>query len=146
MQSIDFSTSILVNHTAKEVFDAILKVRDWWSNDIEGSTDQLNDEFVYRAGNIHLSTQKIIELIPDQKVVWLITSSHLGFIHDKNEWTGTSVYFDINEINEQTQLKFTHKGLVPRIECYEACSNAWHRIIHESLASLITTGVGKQLF
>jgi hypothetical protein len=39
-----------------------------------------------------------------------------------------------------TQLRFTHHGLVPAIECYKDCSNAWGQLIQQSLFSLMTTG------
>ena len=38
---------------------------------------------------------------------------------------------------------FTHVGLAPDDECYEACSDAWGSYIKHSLRSLITTGKGQ---
>jgi hypothetical protein len=146
MATTNFTTTILVNQTPSEVFDAINNVREWWQGEIEGSTDKLNDEFTYRMEEFHFSKQKIVEFIPDEKVVWLITDSQLNFIKDKSEWTGTKIIFEIYGINNKTQLRFTHQGLVPKIECYGDCSNAWGQLIQQSLFSLITTGKGKKVF
>src|SRR5207344_512426 len=99
-----------------------------------------------RMEDIHFSKQKIVEFIPGEKVVWLVTESQLNFIKDKSEWTGTTISFELSEINNKTQLRFTHLGLVPKIECYGDCSNAWTQLIQESLLSLITTGKGKKVF
>jgi len=142
----DFTTIILVNETPAEVFNAINKVSEWWQGEIEGSTDKLNNEFVYRMMEFHFSKQKIVELIPDKKVVWLITESQLNFAKDKEEWTGTKIVFEISQINNKTQLRFTHHGLVPKFECYNDCSNAWSQLVQQSLFSLITTGKGKKVF
>jgi hypothetical protein len=142
----DFTTIILVNQTPDEVFNAINNVRGWWQGEIEGSTNKLNDEFTYRMKEFHFSKQKLVEVIPDKKIVWLVTESQLNFIKDKNEWTGTKIIFDISEINNKTQLRFTHQGLVPKIECYNDCSNGWSQLIQQSLFSLITTGKGKKIF
>lgn len=142
----DFTTSIEVNNTPHEVFNSINNVRGWWQGEIEGGTERLNDEFSYRFGDIHFSKQKIVEMIPDKQVVWLVTDSHLNFIKDKSEWTGTKIMFEISEINRKTQLRFTHMGLFPEIECYSQCSNAWGQLIRHSLFSLITTGKGRQIF
>lgn len=146
MKKQDFTTTIVVDQTPKEVFSAINNVRGWWQGEIEGNTNNLNDEFTYRMQELHFSKQKLIEVIPDKKVVWLVTDSKLNFIKDKDEWTGTKIIFDISEVNNKTQLRFTHMGLVPDIECYDACSNGWGQLIQQSLFSFIATGKGKKVF
>lgn len=142
----NFTTTFFVNQSPKEVFDAVNNVRGWWQGEVNGSTDKLNDEFTYQMGDIHFSKQKLVEVIPGEKVVWLVTDSKLNFIKDKSEWTGTKIVFEISEINNKTQLRFTHLGLVPKFECYGDCSNAWEQLIQQSLFSLITTGEGKKVF
>ena len=146
MTTTDFTTTILVDQSPDVVFNAINNVRGWWQGEIEGNTDKLNEEFVYRMEDIHFSKQKLVEVVPNKKVVWLVTDSKLNFIEDKSEWTGTKIIFDISEVNNKTQLRFTHIGLAPEIECYDACSNAWGALIQKSLFSLITTGKGVKVF
>lgn len=146
MTNQNFNTTILVEQSPKEVFNAVNNVRGWWQGEIEGSSDKPNDEFTYRMDDIHFSKQKIVEVIPNEKIVWLVTKSKLNFIKKKSEWTGTKIIFEISEINNKTQLRFIHMGLYPKIECYGSCSNAWEDLIQKSLFSLITTGKGKQVF
>ncbi len=146
MQPNDFTTTILVDKTPAEVFDAITNVRSWWQGEIEGNTTKLNDVFTYRMKQFHFSKQQIVEVIPGKKMVWLVTDSQLNFINDKDEWTGTKIFFEISEKNKQTELRFTHQGLTTGIECYDACSNGWSRLIQKSLFSLITTGTGENVF
>ena len=146
MISSDFTTTILVDNSAKEVFNAINNVRGWWQGEIEGSTDKLNDEFTYRMKEFHFSKQKVVELIPNEKVGWLVTDSKLNFVTNKSEWTGTKIIFEISEINNKTQIRFTHFGLVPEFECFGGCSNGWSELVQKSLYSLITTGKGMKVF
>jgi hypothetical protein len=145
MKTSDFNTSILVDKTQREVFDAVSKPQSWWPGEIAGRSEKNNDEFTYRYKDIHFSRQRVVEMMPDQKVTWLVTESELNFTEDKNEWTGTKIIFEISAEGNKTRLDFTHQGLIPEVECFDACSNAWSQIVRESLYSLIVTGQGQQL-
>jgi|SRR6185503_7750367 len=145
MKNKNFTTTLVVDQTPEKVFNAVRNVRGWWSGyyseKIEGDTEKLNDEFSFTAGpGVHYSKQKLIEVIPDKKVVWLITESDLSFLEKKNEWTGTKVIFDISTHDNKTQLVFTHDGLTPAIECYNACAPAWSQYLQNKLLPLITEG------
>ncbi|MEP7188231.1 MAG: SRPBCC domain-containing protein [Roseiflexaceae bacterium] len=135
-----YTTTFTVDQTPEEAFAAITNVRGWWSGEIEGSTDTLGDEFTYRHKDVHYSKQRITELIPDKKVVWLVLDAQLNFVKDKTEWTNTEITFEISEKGDQTEIHFTHLGLVSEFECFDSCSNAWGFYINGSLRSLITTG------
>jgi len=143
MDTQNFSTILLVDTTAEKVFEAVKNVRGWWSEEIEGGTDKLNDEFTYHYKDVHSCTMKIIEIIPAKKVVWLVTDNYFNFTIDKSEWKGTTISFEIAEKGSQTQLRFSHVGLVPEYECFDVCSNAWAEYIQHSLRNLITTGKGQ---
>ena len=143
MENQSFTTAILVDQTPKQAFDAINNVRGWWSENIEGNTDVLNDEYIYHYKDIHYCKIKVIELAPDKKVVWQVLDNYFKFTTDKSEWIGTKIVFDISQLGGQTQVKFTHDGLVPQYECYDICNDAWTGFIRNSLRSLIETGKGQ---
>lgn len=146
MAAQNFTTAITVSNSAADAFNAINNVRGWWQGAIEGSTNKLNDEFDYRMKEFHFSKQKAVELVPNKKVVWLVTDSKLSFTKNQSEWTGTKITFDLEETNGKTEIRFTHAGLVPAFECYGNCSNAWGQLVQKSLYSLITTGKGINIF
>jgi hypothetical protein len=143
MKTPDFTTTLLVDKTPKEAFDAIINLRGWWSKGIEGNTDKLNAEFIYHYKDIHYCKMKLVGLVPGKKVVWLVLNNYFKFTKDKSEWIGTKLVFDISQKGTQTEIRFTHEGLVPQYECYEICKEAWTNYIKDSLYSLITTGKGQ---
>lgn len=143
MNNQSFTTTLLVDQTPNEVFNAINNPRGWWSEEIEGSTEKLDDEFNYHYKDVHRARIKLIEVIPDKKVVWLVMNNYFNFTKDKSEWIGTKMIFEISEKDGKTQLLFTHEGLVPQYECYDVCSDGWSNYIRNSLRSLITTGKGE---
>ena len=142
MKKQDYKATLTVDATPKEVFKKINSVTKWWTDELEGDSQKIGDEFTVRFGDVHVSTQKLIEVIPDKKVVWLVTKSNLNFIKKKDEWTNTTISFDISTHNNKTQIQFTHTGLVPEVECSKSCTEGWDYFIKGSLFKLLTEGKG----
>jgi hypothetical protein len=143
MQNQNFNISFLVEQTPNEVFNAINNVRGWWSEELEGNSEKLNDEFSYRHGDFHYSKHKLIEVEQDKRVVWLTIDSKLTFVKEQDEWNGTKMIFEILKEGGKTKLVITHSGLVPAFECFDACSKGWTHYLQNSLLPLICTGTGK---
>jgi hypothetical protein len=130
MKKDSYNYSFKTSKTTHEVFELLLDVEQWWSGlyqeAIEGKSQHVNDEFTFKAGGgLHNSKQKLIELVPDKRVVWLVTNSNLSFLSNTAEWDGTEICFDLSKEENNTKVSFTHEGLMPQIECYENCSAAW---------------------
>jgi uncharacterized protein YndB with AHSA1/START domain len=143
----DYTTTISVDRTPAEVFDAINDVRGWWSQDVEGNTDVVGAEFAYRGHDdsgtmAHHATIRVTELVPGEKVVWRVLDNYMNFIDDQSEWKDTEIRFELVEQDGATEVRFTHAGLVPQYECFDVCKDAWGFFIGDSLRSLITTGKG----
>lgn len=136
----NYTTSITVDQSPEEVFAAITNIRAWWSGEIDGSTDKLGDEFTYRYKDMHVSTQKVTEFQPGKKLVWHVTDAKISFIQKKDEWKDTDIVFEISDKDSKTTLNFTHVGLNPEFECYDACSNGWKGLINDNLRNLIISG------
>ena len=142
MQNQDFTTTILVDQTPQKVFNAITNPHAWWSEEIEGNNSTVNDVFTYHYEDVHFCKVELIEVVPNKKIVWKIVDNHFNFTKDKTEWINTKVSFEISRQGDKTQLVFTHIGLVPEYECYEACHQGWTHYIQNSLKNLIETGKG----
>ena len=143
MPGSNFTAEFLVDQSPAEVFNAITNVPSWWTEDFIGHSLNKNDEFETRFfGDVHYSRQLVIEVVPLQKIVWLVTECQLNFLKNKREWEGTKIIFEIGTEGDTTRIHFIHMGLVPGIECYKDCSNGWNYYL-QSLLNLITTGKGQ---
>ena len=141
MKNKSFTTIIEVSRYPQDVFSSIQEVSKWWSKDFEGSSSELNDEFIIHHPERHYSKQKLIEVIPGKKIVWLVTESNLHWLEgDKTEWTNTKMIFDIIAENNKTILHFTHEGLIQEKECYARCAQGWTMVITDWLFNFIMNG------
>lgn len=138
----DYRTTFTVAQAPVDVYNAIVNVRGWWSEEIEGATDTVGQSFDYHFQDIHRAKIHVDELLPGRRVTWTVTKNYFSFTADQSEWTGTRIVFDITDTPAGTDVAFTHIGLVPDYECFDACSDGWRTYIAGSLKSLIETGAG----
>lgn len=141
-ENASFTAAFSVDQTPEDVFRAINDVRGWWSEDIEGDTDRANAEFTYRYQDTHRSRIKITELVPGERIGWRVLDNFFDFTQDKAEWKDTEIHFQIAARGGQTEIRFTHAGLVPAYECFDICSTSWGFYLYTSLRALIRTGQG----
>jgi hypothetical protein len=136
-----FTASIEVAKSPEDVFHCIQEVSKWWSKDFTGNSSKLNDEFIIHHPGAHYSKQKLVEVIPCKKIVWLVTESKLDWLkNDTHEWTNTKMIFEISVNGTTTILHFAHSGLVPVKECYARCGQGWNMVIKDWLFNFITKG------
>ena len=142
MKKQDMTYTLTVDQSPEQVTAAIADVASWWPGKFTGEAGKAGAEFTYRYKDMHRSTQMVTEWVPGKRVVWHVTESWLSFLERKDEWTGTDIVFDIGREGRKTVLSFTHLGLTPEVECYEACQEGWGFCIEKSLLKRITTGKG----
>ena len=142
MTSESFSAETTVKKSADEAFNAIQNFRGWWSEEIEGNTDKLNEAFFYHYKDIHLCKMKLIEMVPGKRLVYEVLENEFSFVKDKSEWVGTKLIFDISTSGGNVKVTFTHEGLIPLYECYQVCNEAWSSYINNSLKNYIEKGKG----
>lgn len=143
MTEHSYTTTFTVPNTPAEVFAAVNDVRGWWNTDVQGPTDVAGESFEFEVPGVHYSEIEVRDLVPGELVEWYVAKARISFVSDQNEWAGTAIRFEITATEDGTKLIFTHNGLVPTAECYDACSNAWGLYVGGSLRNLILTGIGQ---
>jgi len=133
-----YTAAIEVAQSPQAVFSHVINdVSKFWPEEFEGESSKLNDEFIFRSGDAHYSKNKVVELIPNEKVVWLVTESIRKT--DNFEWTGTKMIFELTPKGENTVVKLTYDGFVLENE-YDRLVHICDIVIKEKLYNLITNG------
>lgn len=138
----DFSCSFVTSKSAAAIYEGILDVPGWWSENIEGSPGALGMEWVYDNRPVHLARFRVAELVPGRRVVWEVIENMLSFVKDQSEWVGDRLVFEISPESSGHRLTFTQEGLTPADQCYDICDNAWTGYIAGSLRARIEVGKG----
>ena len=135
-----YTVSINVPKSPGEVFSCINAPAKWWPEDFEGKSADLNDEFTFTSGNSHYSKNKVIELIPGRKVVWLVTYSLRKT--DNFCWTNTRYIFELLPKDDTTLLEFTYDGFINDDEA-DRLKQVCDVVIKDMLYDFITIGKTK---
>jgi Activator of Hsp90 ATPase homolog 1-like protein len=145
MNDQNYTTTITVDASPADTYNAINDVRAWWGRDVEGPTDVLGAEFTFRGMDQHRSLITVTELVPGERVVWHVGDTRMVFVEDQTEWVDTTIRFDISPTEEGSLIRFSHVGLLPEHECYDVCAPAWTFFIVDSLRALINSGAGEPM-
>jgi len=138
--STNYSVEIELAKSPNNVFNHLINLRNWWPEDFEGEDIKLNSEFTFTTGDSHYSKNKVIEFLPNKKVVWLTIESIRKT--DNFDWTGTKMIFELTAKGDNTIVKFTYDGVVLENE-YDRLVQICNLTLKEMFYNYIINGKGK---
>lgn len=133
----DYKVEMNIPVSAAHLYDSIHTqngVRNWWTK-FANISDEVGgiSEFNFLKAGFYVVTRN--KALKQNKIVeWdVIDSKHpasSGFDNLK-DWIGTTIQFHIESLSEnESKLHFTHKGLTPALECFDACDNGWRHYLN----------------
>jgi uncharacterized protein YndB with AHSA1/START domain len=131
----DIRHNVNIKANAEKIYEAIT-TRDglagWWTTDTvaepkEGSVNI----FTFGTNRIEMTIKK---LVPDSHVEWECTNAI-------EEWKGTKVFFDLEQREGKTMLRFNHAEWRAVTDMFAGCNYDWARFL-ASLKSFCETGSG----
>lgn len=109
-KTANYTVEIEVSKSPNDVFNNLINLKKWWPEDFEGEDIKLDSEFIFTTDDSHYSKNKIIEFVPNKKLVWLVTESIRKT--DNYDWAGTKFIFELTPKDYNTIVKFTYDGVV----------------------------------
>jgi len=120
------------------VYEALTTVdglAGWWTVETTGSGGAVGDVLRFRFHGQGGADMEVVELRPDERVVWRV-------IDGPAEWIGTTIEFDLRQDGDYTVVLFAHRGWREPVEFMNHCSTRWGSFLL-SLKSLVETGEGQ---
>ncbi|MDX6277399.1 MAG: hypothetical protein QOJ72_1527 [Nocardioidaceae bacterium] len=118
-----------------EVYAALTTIEGlsgWWATDTKGQVEVGGIlEFRFIPGGFDM---KVLELVPGKRVLWEV-------VDGPPEWVGTTVRWDLTQVDDWTIVLFAHEGWAEPVEFMYHCSTKWATFLI-SLKQLIETGKG----
>ena len=69
MKNQIYSVAAEFSKPPDEIFNYVINLSKWWPEEFVGDSIKLNSEFVLRTGDTHYSKNKVVEFVPNKKVV-----------------------------------------------------------------------------
>jgi uncharacterized protein YndB with AHSA1/START domain len=99
-------------------FAGVDGITTWWTPDVEGES-AVGRTLAFCFGRPEPSAvMEVVELTPAQRVQWRC-------VQGPDEWLGTTVTFDLTDLDGETVLQFKHAGWKEQVEFMAHCSAAW---------------------
>ena len=120
----------------REVYGALTtrdRLAGWWTSDTRGKTGT-GGVIHFQFGERGFIEMKVLELAPEQRVVWEVTGG-------PGEWIGTRVIWDLAPEGAGTTIRFKHQGWREPGDFMGHCSTKWGTFLL-SLKSLLESGRG----
>lgn len=148
MSNQNYSNSISVSADVDACFAALTHgIEHWWTKPdkpIHSVGDRA--KFTFPPG-VSYWTFEAVELVPARLVrLECVDALHIHEGQPKEietEWLGTSTEWQIKETGAGSIIELEHKGLQPRLLCYDVCQAGWDFFFLTSLKQYLDTGTGQ---
>jgi len=133
----DIKQFLTIKTRPEAVYNAItteMGIKNWWTTNCSvkqkvGSIAQFNFTHKYH------DEMKIVDLQPNTLVEW-------ECLVGNEEWIGTTIKFELEEVESKTVLRFSHSDWMSQTDFFASCNYNWGFYLH-SLKKYLETGVGE---
>jgi uncharacterized protein YndB with AHSA1/START domain len=132
----DILHAVGVKATPAQVYAALTTIdglAGWWTSDTRGDT-KIGDTISFHFGEKNRVDVKVLELKPNERVVWQVFDAH-------GDWIGTKIRFELKQKDAKTFVLFKHEGWETPTDFMHHCSTKWATFLI-SLKAMLEKGAG----
>jgi uncharacterized protein YndB with AHSA1/START domain len=132
----DFRSTKTFGAAADAVFSALTDIdalTAWWTP--AGGDAEAGETLRFLMGDQEVVMQ-VDEADRPSRVRWSVL-----VCEPASDWVGTSITFDLEPVGAGTELRFHHRGLNPRLDCFDMCQAGWTHFL-ASLVDYVDRGTG----
>lgn len=132
----DILHAVGIKATPAQVYTALTTIDGlaaWWTSDTRGAATA-GDTISFHFGDTARVDVKVLELVPNERVVWQV-------LHAQPDWIGTKIRFELKPKDALTHVLFKHEGWEHPTEFMHHCSTKWATFL-VSLKTMLEKGAG----
>ncbi len=144
----DYVKTIDVHATPEQAYRALTSEMDrWWSTHVEGALESVGDtiKVAFPPNNGHWTFEATVLSPGDVVELKCIDAYHIVAgqpAEIEKEWLGTTLRWNIAPAGNGARVYFEHKGLTPKLHCYDICDEGWNFFFGTSFAAYLNDGAG----
>ena len=134
----DIRHRVAISAPLESVYEAVATpegLSEWWTRDgVRGESSEGSKLRFFFGQPDPAAVMEVTRLDPDGHVRW-------NCIEGADEWVGTTITFDLTQVDNETVVLFTHADWRSPSEFMAHCSARWAYFLL-SLKSYVETGTG----
>lgn len=140
----NYEEIIQVSASHDACFRAVATQMDkWWTQSTEGGMDGVGDKVTARFPPDYgfWTFEATAFERPDRIEMVCIDAHHKVEGQPEEidrEWLGTKIIWEINTVGDKTEIKMTHDGLTPTLNCWGICLDGWNHFFKNSLKAFLS--------
>lgn len=138
-RSKNYQETIHVSAPQEACFQAVAtQMGKWWTKSVEGGLGGVGDKVTTRfPPNYGFWTFKATSFERPGRIEMTCTDAHHKVECQPEEidqeWLGIKIIWEFKTVGDKTEIKMTHDGLTPTLECWRICLDGWNHFFKNSL-------------
>lgn len=128
----------------RDCFQAVATQMDkWWTHTTDGGLEKVGDKVTAKfPPDYGFWTFEAIVFERLNRIEMICVDAHHKVDGQPEEidqeWLGTKIIWNFRSVGDTTEIKMTHEGLTPKLNCWGICLDGWKHFFKRSLKAYLS--------